>query len=213
METQNESTALPEPAATADRFNVLRVAIAGLCLVVLAGVIFVMAVYSVGPPQRLVQATGTVTWDGKPVTVGAVMTVLENDPTFSSIGALDQQGRFTLSTNGEADGTAVGRHKLVVASFGDGMPPPPLVPAEYTTLPTTPLVIDVSSDPARNHFEIKLTGELPKRGNRPPPREGEPPDAPASPPRPGGAAAAAEGAAPDSESGTATQEQSNPGSP
>jgi len=177
VEHEHESAELSEAPATSDRFNFLRVGIAGLFLVILAGVIFVMAVQSVDDTPTLVQATGTVTWDGKPVTIGAVMTVLENDPAFSSVGELDENGHFTLQTMVPGDGTVAGRHKLWVASFGNGMPPPPLVPAEYTTVKTTPLMIDVSADPDKNHFDIRLTGELPQRGNRPPPREGAPPAA------------------------------------
>ena len=185
MNSPDEPAPPVDRAVTANVYSILRVAIAAVCLTILAGVVLVLAVYSAGRPNRLVNATGTVTWDGKPVTVGAVMTVLESDPTFSSIGPLDENGRFVLSTYGNGDGTATGRHKLVVASFGDGMPPPPLVPAEYTQLKTTPLVIEVSADPAKNNFDIRLTGTLPVRTNRAPPRDRDPGAArEARPPRP-----------------------------
>ncbi len=161
-------------------FNVTRVAVTALILAVLVIGGFVGVEYFNNLKPTLVKATGRVMWNGKPVTIGAVMTEHTDDPMQFSIGKFDEEGKFELSSNGEP-GAALGTHKVKVASFGDGMFPPPLVPARYAVMGTTPLLITITKDPAKNHFELVLEGEAPKGGRGDgPPEEGSRP--PASPP-------------------------------
>ena len=73
-----------------------------------------------GKPPALVPYTGRVLYQGKPV-VGSVMTQNLDDVFDSAGGDLDEDGRFTLDTNGEP-GANVGRHKLAIVSFERGAP-------------------------------------------------------------------------------------------
>ena len=162
----------------AESFSLLRV----LAMVVIAGIV-AGAGYGVwtfaNTPKGLVAYTGRVLYQGKPV-VGGVMTQNLNDKFDSAGGTLDADGRFTLDTNGEP-GANAGRHKLAILSFERGAPPRPLVPADYTNISSTPLIIEVTEDPAANHKEFILEGSAPEP---PAPREASPPG-PGSPPSPG----------------------------
>jgi hypothetical protein len=124
---------------------------------------------------QLVKARGQVLWNGKPVTIGAVMTEHVDDPFQAALGALDKEGRFELDTNG-IPGAALGRHKLIVASYEEGgVAPPPLVPSKYVSYNTTPLVIEITSDPEKNVYAINLEGELDRRRGPPPAESSEEP--------------------------------------
>lgn len=161
-------------------FDVVRVLGTVVIVAVIGGGGYALFSYLTTDPGKLYEATGEVTWNGEPVTIGAVMTLHESDPYLSALGPLDENGHFTLLTNMEP-GAAIGRHKLIVASYGDGMPPPPLVPAHYASYDDTPLYIDVTSDPQKNHFIIRLEGELQERRRPGPPDDAasEADDAPA----------------------------------
>lgn len=104
------------------------------------------------------KVTGRVMWDGKPVTIGAVLTRHARYPREGAIGGLDSDGKFDLMTNGK-DGAVLGTHKIIVASYGMGMGTTPLVPARYLKVETTPLSIEVTDDPSKNHFELEVIGE------------------------------------------------------
>lgn len=119
-----------------------------------------------------VKVTGRVMWNGKPVTIGAVMTRHTRYEKEAAIGGFDKDGKFELSSNGRP-GAAIGTHKVIVASYGAGMGTTPLVPAPYLKATTTPLTIEVSSDPDKNHFELEIFGDSPKV-NSPPAGGGRP---------------------------------------
>ncbi|MCA8996320.1 MAG: hypothetical protein KDA80_05030, partial [Planctomycetaceae bacterium] len=146
-------------------FQVGRVLAAVFGIAVVGGVIFGMVEYINGMPATLVPASGRVTWDGQPVTIGAVMTQHVDDPFQSAIGAFDEEGRFELMTNGQP-GAALGTHKVIVASYGPGMGTSPLVPQEYLKAESSPLSITISSDPQKNVFELEVIGEAPKSPQR-----------------------------------------------
>ena len=143
----------------AESFSLMRV----LAMVVIAGIV-AAAGYGVwtfaNTPKGLVAYTGRVLYQGKPV-VGGVMTQNLDDKFDSAGGTLDADGRFTLDTNGEP-GANVGRHKLAIISFERGAPPRPLVPADYTNVATTPLIIEVTREPAANQKEFILEGSAPE---------------------------------------------------
>jgi hypothetical protein len=113
------------------------------------------------PPTTLVPARGQVLWNGTPVTVGAVMTINDADPFSGAVGAFDSEGRFELMTNGQP-GALIGQHKVRVASFGPGVSPPPLVPAQYAYFESTPLTMEVSRDASKNNFLFTIEGEAPE---------------------------------------------------
>lgn len=137
-------------------------------------------------PSR-VKVTGRVTWNGKPVTVGAVMTRHVDYPKEAAIGAFDSEGKFELLSNGQP-GAAVGTHKVIVASYKTETFPIPLVPSAYLKVETTPLSIEVTRDPAKNHFELEVKGEMPS-GPRERDEAGESGSRPAEEPPAEGAAA------------------------
>lgn len=158
----------PNPLS-ADRpsaFSIKRVMTMFLLVAAVAGIGVVGFLAATARMGGFTKATGRVTWNGEPVTVGAVMTEYESDPLLGTLGSLDENGNFELLTNMQP-GAAIGQHKLRVASFSNGMPPQPLVPAHYTEFATTPIVIEITGDPDRDHFEIELEGEL--EGAEPPP--------------------------------------------
>lgn len=129
-------------------------------------------------PRAKVAFTGVVTYQGKPVTVGSVMTEVVGDPLDFSIGFLDAEGRFSLETNGEP-GASVGRHRVRISSMAPGIPPRPLVPPKYLESATTPLEIEVTTDPKANVVTFELDGELPQPASAGGPPAG-PPGAPES---------------------------------
>ena len=153
-----------ETSKSAGGFSVKRVVGAVMSLVFAGGLAFGAVAYWNNLERQIVKVTGRVTWNGNPVTIGAVMTRHAEDALLPGIGGLDKEGRFELSTNA-IQGAAVGKHKVVVASYGAGMGTTPLVPAAYLKFDTTPFTIDVSSDPEENHFELEIIGEPLKSSN------------------------------------------------
>ena len=131
---------------------------------------------SLQTPPTLVQFTGRVVYEGKPVTTGGIATLRLDDQLDSATSALDSEGKFALETNGEP-GAYVGRHKVVISSMTPTMPPQPLIPGVYGSMTTTPLVINVSTDPKKNTLEVVLEGSLPGAGSTPPRGNALPPAA------------------------------------
>ena len=131
---------------------------------------------SLQTPPTLVQFTGRVVYKGKPVTTGGIATLRLDDQLDSATSALDSEGKFALETNGEP-GAYVGRHKVVISSMTPTMPPQPLIPGVYGSMATTPLVINVSTDPKKNTLEVVLEGSLPGAGSTPPRGNALPPAA------------------------------------
>lgn len=169
----------PAPAAA---FSIVRVFIILLVCGGIGGAAWLLQQELQGPRPRYA-FTGQVLFQGKPVTTGSVMTQHAEDQFDAALGFLDEEGRFSLDTNGDP-GASLGIHKVVISSMAPGIPPRPLVPAVYVDLKTTPLTLQVTSDPAKNKVVFELQGELPAA---PAPPAGGPPGAggPGGPP-PGG---------------------------
>jgi len=156
-----------QPAGTS-RFGRLPAIFAGLVCV--AGMVVAGAYYDVGGQiskltgPRLVTVTGQITYHGKPVTPGFVQTEYANARRGGAIGTLDAEGRFSLQTDIDGtyhSGAYVGRHKLIVmATSSRGVQVIHHVPTIYTSAATTPLTIDVTTDPQQNHFQLVLEGDL-----------------------------------------------------
>lgn len=179
-------------------FSIIRVLmLTGMVAAVVGGSYYVLN--QMQGPREKVKFTGVVTYQGKPVTVGSVMTEVVGDPMDFSIGFLDAEGRFSLETNGEP-GASVGRHRVRISSMAPGIPPRPLVPPKYLESATTPLEIDVTSDPDANIVTFELEGEISQPASAGGPSAG-PPGAPAA--APAAEEAAAPPAAPAAEEGAA----------
>ena len=110
------------------------------------------------------QVSGKVTYEGKPVTEGAVLF----QPTRGqgAVGKLDQQGRYVLRTNSPGDGAVVGKHTVTVVAptsieiigiTGPGQLPKrefPNIPEKYRRPETSGLTAEVK--PGSNQFDFDL---------------------------------------------------------
>jgi hypothetical protein len=114
------------------------------------------------------------------------MTQSIDDEYGVGIGELDKEGRFTLRSN-DVNGVTEGTHRVAVSSMAPGIPPRPLVPSKYLNQNSTPLIINVTSDPSKNTVVLELEGEV----EAPPAMQGPPGGG-----GPGGAPGDAPGAAP-----------------
>lgn len=155
LETRNDGDsdkagAESDPAS----FSLTRVILALIVILGVSAAGYFLWTVQAGPPA-LVEYSGRVLYKGEPVTTGGVLTERVDDSLMGAVGVLDQDGRFTLITNGEP-GAYVGTHKLAVSAMSSGSPPRPLVPGKYTQPGTTPLRIEVTSDPTRNQGEFVL---------------------------------------------------------
>jgi hypothetical protein len=157
-------TSSSQPDATAPSQSTFRL---GRVIGLLAMPIVLVIVIVVGVPSgwedalkqwfrpRLVAVTGQVEMGGKPVSGGFVRTKFLDGARGTALGPLGEDGRFELNTE-DASGAFVGRHKVMVYLMDNSFPPKSLIPEKYTQPETTPLTIEVTSTPERNHFVIKL---------------------------------------------------------
>ena len=118
-------------------------------------------------------AGGTVSLtDGTPVGGGQIFFQLQNDPAAATAqGTTAPDGTFQLGTYNQTDGALEGTHSVMVI--------PPRAPRElgweaqmqqgralssanvqidhqYYGFDTSPLMFTVTSDPTKNHFDIRL---------------------------------------------------------
>jgi len=165
----NNPTA-PSPESPASRgFSIVRVLSLVFGIALLAGGGYFIRELTHKPPA-LVPFTGKIIFQGKPVTVGGLATMRIGDSLDGANAALDSEGRFELRTNGEP-GAFAGKHKVVISANTPTMPPSPLVPPMYSSMQTTPLIIEVFDDPTKNTVEWTLEGTIPE----PPPAGQAPP--------------------------------------
>lgn len=115
----------------------------------------------------LVTATGELYFNDEPLNEGVVEAYLieptERRLTMGSI----KDGKFKLTTDVNGlfvEGAVVGTYKIVVNvnhPFRAGQQAPDrMLPEEYYNQETTPVTIEVTSDPETNHFVLKLKGQL-----------------------------------------------------
>jgi hypothetical protein len=135
-------------------FSLVRVFAALTVAAIAAVAAYFILVHESGPPE-LVAFRGKVLYKGKPLTGGGVFTQPLDPNLVGGVAALESDGSFTLMTNG-IPGAYVGTHKLAVSVMSSGSPPTPLIPAAYTEIRSTPLVIQVSTDPAANSAEFTI---------------------------------------------------------
>ncbi len=96
--------------------------------------------------------TGTVTYEGKPVTTGTVMfTPVGGGPP--ATGQIQEDGTYELRTYEDGDGAVIGEHKVTITALdmGSGLPedmaaePKPLVPEKYGRDKTSGLTATIAS--------------------------------------------------------------------
>lgn len=125
------------------------------CLPVLA-LLILLAGCGPSQPDR-VPVSGTVTIDGKPVTAGSIMVVPEGSR--AATGALGPDGRFTLTTHDENDGTVPGTHKVAVTATERASDTSIrwLAPQKYSVFHTSGITVTIYGP--TDNLEIKLSGE------------------------------------------------------
>jgi hypothetical protein len=107
-----------------------------------------------------VEVTGKATVDGKPLTSKActLMFAPDKDNPLKKIAAaeLDANGVYRLST-GAREGVPLGWYKVYVdydARQSKGAPPP--INSKYFSAETTPLSIEVVTDPKLGAYDLKF---------------------------------------------------------
>jgi len=66
--------------------------------------------------SRLTKVTGTVSYDGVPLTNGSISFVSESGGE-NAAGMINEHGEYTLSTHQPGDGVAPGTYRVCIASF------------------------------------------------------------------------------------------------
>lgn len=135
-------------------FSIVRVFVALLAAGAVGAVAYFFLLRENGPPQ-LVEFKGKVFYKGEPLTGGGIFTQPSDPNLVGGVAALEADGSFTLMTNG-VPGVYVGTHKLAVSVMSGGSPPTPLIPAVYTEIRSTPLTIEVTTDPSANSAELTV---------------------------------------------------------
>ncbi|QDT93506.1 hypothetical protein [Gimesia algae] len=105
------------------------------------------------PDDRLPTArvTGTVAFDGKPLTSGNIMFFPVSGGKHA-VGMIGDDGAFHLSTYESGDGAIPGEHKVVIqVSHGspDGTAVPqktPRIPVKYSQRNTTTLIAEITAE-------------------------------------------------------------------
>jgi hypothetical protein len=125
-----------------------------------AGILLLAMLAGCGGGQEST-VTGTVTFDGQPLTTGAVtFHPLSEGPL--AIGQIDAAGAYSLSTGNE-EGLAAGDYRVTVVATGPMPEPTPqnpeplpelLIPAKYGASETAGLQFTVR--PGSNHIDIPL---------------------------------------------------------
>ena len=117
-----------------------------------------------GEQLDLLPVSGRVYYDGQPLTTGTVSfhppDALGHIPT----GAIDQEGRYTLSTAYQP-GAPPGRYKVVIHATepvkpvpGKAMPglPKSIIPPRYNDGDSTPFEIEVKEGAAAGSYDLRL---------------------------------------------------------
>jgi hypothetical protein len=148
------------------------------CLVLFASAAVLSGCGGDPSKPKLGRVSGTVTYNGKPVTRGAVSFVPIGGPGAqtgqSAAGEIGPGGSYTLTTFDPGDGAVLGQHAVLVqareenpALEGKGMPIPDakgqikipqaksLVPEKYATTEKSPLKFTVKEGSNVINIELK----------------------------------------------------------
>ncbi len=120
----------------------------------------------------LLDIRGSLTLDDEPLTAKSTVVLFKPDASkgnasrFEPVGTVDEQGNYTLLTEGKP-GAPPGWYRVIVTateSQPDSAQRPPnrrpvprsLVPAKYGQAATTELMIEVVEDPAPGTYDLRL---------------------------------------------------------
>ncbi len=126
------------------------------CLIALGLLACLAAGCGDGRPRR-VPVRGQVTIDGEPLRTGFVRLV--PDDARPSVGRIEEDGSFTLTTFSKEDGSVPGTHRVAVVAYDESTPSTLrwLVPRKYSDHNTSGLTVDI--DGPNDSLEIELTWE------------------------------------------------------
>lgn len=117
-----------------------------------------------GSKRKLIRVSGTVTFEGKPLTSGTITFVADGQPPVNAAGEINQSGTYTLSTERPGDGAAPGTYKIRIESWAS---PPKMdetgvdpgksaVPEKYNRIETSGLTATVNESPATQKVDFAL---------------------------------------------------------
>ena len=112
-----------------------------------------------------VNVSGTVTYNGQPLTTGNVVFVpVAAEEGRSARGEIDAEGRFQLTTLKTGDGALPGQYKVTVFRYHPGsgssegmIAPavgPPAIPARYLDAKTTDLTATIGDSATEVNLEL-----------------------------------------------------------
>jgi hypothetical protein len=124
--------------------------------------ILLLSVGCGGPPAvATVPVSGKVTLEGQPVSSGLVSFAAADDKVGAGLctGIIGADGEYKISSDGKP-GAPLGKYKVTVTPSmtpppASGAPPSPFN-ARYMSSTSTPLVIEVVSNPAAGAYDLKL---------------------------------------------------------
>jgi hypothetical protein len=118
--------------------------------------------------ERTVPAQGVLTWQGEPLE-DYMITFYPKDGKRPAAAKTDNEGRFTLGTNGANDGAVPGEHLVTIVYVGperqeepgkeEFKPLPPAkvsIPAKFGDPKTTDLAVQVPAEGSSN-LDIELS--------------------------------------------------------
>ncbi|WP_166830959.1 hypothetical protein [Thalassoroseus pseudoceratinae] len=143
----------------------IRKSVHAMGLVIMGFVMTVTGCGGSGDQKSTAEVTGTVTFNGQPVTGGTLTFVPQassDNPTPGkpASGKIQSDGTFTLSTYEEEDGAVIGKHAISygapaaessAATDGHGE----AAQSPYAGLKPNPATVEIES--GSNEIEIKLT--------------------------------------------------------
>jgi hypothetical protein len=135
------------------------------------GIFLVTATIGCGGGPKLVKASGTVTYKGKPIP-GADIIMMSDASSSPSIARTDDQGRFTVTTDGKP-GALVGSYRVAITAARNKKEVSPgaalsmtseqiaanredLIPIKYNNFESSGLTADVGKDAAANDYRFDL---------------------------------------------------------
>jgi hypothetical protein len=106
-----------------------------------------------GDDGGMVPVTGSVTWEGQPVTTGNVTFTPADGATGARLatGQIQSDGTFAMGTLKHGDGVLPGSYRVAISSA----PPPPIEVMEGQKLPTGPVPTSFN-DPATSGLEVTI---------------------------------------------------------
>jgi hypothetical protein len=113
--------------------------------------------------EKVYPVKGKLTVDDKPVPTGNVTfypdAQKDNKSPHLPTGVIDAQGNYELFVPGGRKGAPLGWYKVVIYSVDDPQPMKPnkyFVNADYASVETTPVRVEVIADPEAGRYDLKL---------------------------------------------------------